>query len=169
MHPQAFTKWQEIMKEHGPHHTPDMKPLEVLDVGSFDLNGTLRPLIEGLGWNYTGLDLVMGDNVDIVSLKPNRFPISSRTYDLVISNATIEHVERPWLWVPELFRITQVGGRVMIMNPTVMPYHAREISNEAVDCYRILKDGMRVLMNDAGLEHVHTDQDEIYCWGIGQA
>ena len=36
----------------------------VLDVGSQDVNGTYKPLFAG--WEYKGLDICPGSNVDIV-------------------------------------------------------------------------------------------------------
>ena len=34
------------------------------------MNGTYRPLVTGLGWHYTGLDVSDGPNVDLVSPDP---------------------------------------------------------------------------------------------------
>ncbi len=168
MHPRAYAKWEELTSHHVQMPSNGMAPMSVLDVGSFDLNGTLKPIMIKFG-NYTGIDLVNGPNVDVVVTEPYRYPFPNGNFDLIVSNATVEHIQRPWVWMTELARLTAIGGMVIVMNPTVMPYHAQEISNEALDCWRILKDGMRLLMNDAGLDVICADQDDTYCWGVGRA
>ena len=126
----------------------------VLDVGSYDVNGTYRPLIEGKGWQYTGLDLTPGPNVDIVSPEPYLFPIADNTYDIVISGSTMEHVEAIWLWVPELVRVLKQGGLLVIVTHWQFPEHRYPI-----DCWRIMPDGMKFLFDQ-------TDWLEYYAIGI---
>jgi len=36
----------------------------VLDVGSYDVNGCYKNLFTDVGYNYTGLDMAKGPNVD---------------------------------------------------------------------------------------------------------
>lgn len=63
------------------------KNKDVLDCGSLDINGNNRYLFTNC--NYTGVDIVDGDNVDIVSMiheyKPNR------GYNTIISTECFEH------------------------------------------------------------------------------
>lgn len=121
----------------------------VLDVGSYDVNGTYRPLVESLGWGYVGLDVAKGPNVDIVASDPYRFPIGDGAYDVVISGSTMEHVEAIWLWVPELVRVLRPGGLLAIVTHWQFPEH-----RYPVDCWRIMADGMRYLFDQTGqLEH----------------
>lgn len=68
------------------------------------------------------------------------------TYDIVVSGQVIEHVRKPWLWVPELARVCKPGGVVLTVNPVSWPYHEAPI-----DCWRIYPEGMRSLCEDAGL------------------
>lgn len=117
----------------------------VLDVGSYDVNGTYRPLVEGLGWQYTGLDLQPGPNVDIVASNPDRYPIADGAYDVVISGSTMEHVARPWRWVPELVRILRPGGLLCIVTHWQFPEH-----RYPMDYWRFMADGMRLLFDDTG-------------------
>jgi len=122
----------------------DARPT-VLDVGSYDVNGTYRPLVEGLGWQYTGLDLQPGPNVDIVASNPDRYPIADGAYDVVISGSTMEHVARPWRWVPELVRILRPGGLLCIVTHWQFPEH-----RYPMDYWRFMADGMRLLFDDTG-------------------
>jgi SAM-dependent methyltransferase len=118
--------------------------VRVLDVGSYDVNGTYRSTIDSYGWEYTGLDLVAGPNVDIVALDPYAFPFKDCHFDIVISGSTMEHVERPWLWVPELARVLVPGGLLAILTHWQFPVHRFPI-----DTYRYLPDGMMVLFDEA--------------------
>lgn len=121
----------------------------VLDVGSYDVNGTFRPLIEARGWQYTGLDIAAGPNVDIVTLDPYHFPIADEAFDLVISGSTMEHVGAIWRWIPELVRVLRRGGYLAITT------HWQEREHRyPVDCWRVLPDGMRYILEDSGLVDV---------------
>jgi SAM-dependent methyltransferase len=61
--------------------------MDVLDVGSLDVNGNNRYLFTG--GQYTGLDLGPGPNVDIVHLAHTYSP--GKEYDVVISTECFEH------------------------------------------------------------------------------
>ncbi len=116
--------------------------LYCLDVGSLDVNGTFRPLVEGRGWHYTGLDIEPGPNVDIFTDDPYKFPIGPDAYDVVISGSTMEHVEAIWLWLPELVRVLRPGGLLAIVTHWQIIEH-----RYPVDFWRILPDGMRFLFD----------------------
>lgn len=71
---------------------PDkFKGVDVLDIGSLDVNGNNRYLFKD--YSYTGVDLAPGDNVDVVS-KGHEFK-SDKHFDLVISTECFEH-DREW-------------------------------------------------------------------------
>jgi SAM-dependent methyltransferase len=120
--------------------------LRVLDVGSLDVNGTYRPLVEGRGWQYTGLDAREGPNVDIVAVNPFVYPFIDGHFDLVISGSTMEHVTAIWEWVDELARLVKPGGTLIIIT-----HHAFPLHRYPVDCWRIMPDGMAYLFERAGL------------------
>ena len=140
MHAEARTAMDEILRKA---NLPAGS--RVLDVGSYDVNGTYRPLVEERGLVYTGLDLEAGPNVDIVSKYPYKFPVRANTYDMVLSGSTMEHVEAIWLWVPELVRVLKPGGLLAIVTHWQFPEH-----KYPVDCWRIMPDGMTYLFNQTG-------------------
>jgi SAM-dependent methyltransferase len=119
--------------------------LSVLDVGSYNVNGTFRPLIESRGWQYTGLDQVAGPNVDVVAVAPFVFPFVDDSFDVVISGSTMEHVTAIWRWIPELVRVLAPGGFLAIHTHWSFPEHRYPL-----DCFRILPDGMRYLFDETG-------------------
>lgn len=118
--------------------------LNVLDVGSLDVNGSYRDMVNAHGWTYTGLDMRKGRNVDIVA-EPYSYPIEDGTYDVVISGSTMEHVEAVWLWLPELIRVLKPGGHLVVYTHWKFVEH-----RYPVDCWRILPDGMRFLFDYCG-------------------
>lgn len=119
---------------------------KVLDVGSLDVNGNYRELITSRGWEYTGLDIEPGKNVDIVAKGPYCFGGAvARNFDIVISGSTMEHVKAIWLWVPELVSRLRLGGMLAIVTHWQFPEH-----RYPVDCWRIMPDGMRHLFNETG-------------------
>lgn len=64
----------------------------ILDCGSLDINGNNRYLFEW-DYNYTGIDVGGGNNVDIVESAHLFHP--DREYDVVISTEMLEH-NRYW-------------------------------------------------------------------------
>ncbi len=128
----------------------------LLDVGSLDVNGTTRPMVDRRGWQYTGVDIVPGKNVDVVSADPYRYPFDDAAFDIVISSCVMEHVEAIWLWVPELVRLLGPGGLLAIITHTSYPYH-----QFPVDCWRVMPDGMRYLFDQTGT--LERYEIEMFC------
>lgn len=149
MHKEAYAQMEALLD----NFETDMPGLSVLDVGSLDVNGTYRPLIEPRGWDYTGLDIVPGPNVDVVAADPFDWPLISGSFDVVISGSTMEHVTAIWRWVPELVRVLRPGGTLIIITHWQFVEH-----RYPVDCWRIMPDGMRYLFDETGaLEDYHIE------------
>jgi SAM-dependent methyltransferase len=139
MHKDSYLQMQRILMQWPG-------PANLLDVGSFSVNGSYRPIVEGHGWQYTGVDIVPGKNVDIVSQNPYLFPFSDGAFDIVISGSVMEHVKCIWFWVPELARLVRPGGMLAIITHTHWKYHPHP-----VDCWRIMPDGMQLLFDLTGV------------------
>lgn len=136
MHPESYALMDEMLRR------TSRTSAHVLDVGSYNVNGTFRPLVEQRGWNYTGLDTVDGPNVDVVAQDPFAFPFDEDAFDVVLSGSTMEHVTAIWRWVPELVRVLKPGGLLAIHTHWKFPEH-----RYPVDCWRIMPDGMRYLFD----------------------
>ena len=118
------------------------QPLKVLDIGSLDVNGTYKKLFKPPKYKYMGLDLIPGENVDIVAAGPYNYDlVKENSIDIVISGQTMEHVEALWLWVLELKRVLKPGGLICLIAP-----NRHETHRHLVDCWRILADGMEYLL-----------------------
>jgi hypothetical protein len=134
MHGSCF----EIVKRFEQKHVRQLKrdtPLNVLDVGSYDVNGTYKPIFLLPDYTYTGIDITPGPNVDRV-VEPYNF--GPEQYDVVISGSCMEHVEDIFAWARALMQTCRVGGTICVTAPHTWPQH-----RHPVDCWRIYPDGMR--------------------------
>jgi len=140
-------------------------PLKVLDIGSLDVNGTYKDLFPAPKYEYKGLDLVPGGNVDIVARGPyDYYPVENDSIDLVISGQTMEHVEAIWLWVLEMKRILKPGGLMCLIVVNEHPLH-----RHPVDCWRVRADGMIYLLRShAGLEILEAKEVGVDTIGIAR-
>ncbi len=126
---------------------PDSQ-LRIADVGSFDVNGSYKPLITNKKWTYVGLDIEAGPNVDVVlSNGDNWSNVRDNSFDVVVSGQALEHTKHPWLFMAEIARILKPGGRTCVIAPHTWGFHRYPL-----DCWRILPDGMKALMEFCGLE-----------------
>jgi SAM-dependent methyltransferase len=126
----------------------EQEKLVVADLGSYDVNGSYRPLFAESAWRYLGLDVSPGPNVDIVMRNPYRWPeLPSDVADVVISGQALEHIEFFWLTMLEISRILKPGGLCCLIAPSAGPEH-----RFPVDCWRFYRDGMAALGKWAGFE-----------------
>lgn len=134
----------DIMQHFINKYIDNSTYITVLDIGSRDINGNFKSLFQNKNCKYLGLDILSGPNVDIVSKGPYDFGLVNQ-FDFVISGNCLEHVEAPWKWIKEVERVTKPGGIVCIITP-----FATGIHGYPVDCYRILPDGYRYLLEKEG-------------------
>lgn len=135
-------------------------PMRIADIGAYDVNGNLRAIFQRPGWEYVGFDMASGPNVDRVLPHSHVWhDIESVSFDAVVSVSTLEHTLRPHLVVREMARIVKRGGHVCFTAPYAWPKH-----DHPIDCFRIYPDGMRAMMEDAGLVDIHTHMREVDSW-----
>jgi len=125
------------------------KSYKILDVGSLRVEGQ-QSYVDLIPehWNYTGLDIIAGLNVDIVPDSPYDYPYAAKTFDVIISGQTIEHVENPFRWSAELYRVLKPGGQICVIGPSTGPEH------HCPDYWRILPDGMIALLCAGGFNGI---------------
>ena len=83
----------------------------VLEVGSADVNGTIRPHFRADG--YTGVDIVAGPGVDRV-VEPTRLPFDADHFAAVVSTEMLEHAEYPAAVLGEMRRVLKPGGVLLL-------------------------------------------------------
>ncbi|MEN9435948.1 MAG: hypothetical protein RIR09_603 [Pseudomonadota bacterium] len=133
------------------------KRLDIVDLGSTEMGACYRPIFDKPGWNYLGVDLAPGPNVNRVLKQPYHWKeIPSGSVDLLISGQVLEHVEFFWITALEISRVLKPGGMACLIAPSSGPEH-----RYPVDCWRFYPDGMRAFAKVARLHciEVYTDWD----------
>ncbi len=109
----------------------------------------IRPYLRGKGaTDLTRYDIASDDpDVHIGPLESMRFGDAS--FDSVLCNAVLEHVQNAERAIRELARVVRKGGHVVVAVPFLQPYHACP-----GDYRRYTADGLAELGRSAGLEVV---------------
>lgn len=126
MHESAMMTGKAFFAEYG------QKAKTVLDVGAFNINGTLRDALPQ-GLEYYGVDLTEGQGVDYVLDDTGILPFSDESFDLVVSTSCLEHDPCYWLTFAEMVRVAKQF--VYISVPAAWPFH-----QHPVDCWRFQPD-----------------------------
>jgi len=90
-------------------------------------------------WTYTGLDIVSGDNVDVVVNDGYKYPFNDNEFDIVICANVLEHVEDIYKLTEEIGRLS--NGFVLLFVPWDRPLH-----NYPIDCWRMSPVGLSFLI-----------------------
>lgn len=157
MHKTAFQNCKRFVE----NYLSTQDKLRILDVGSYDVNGTVRPIFNTPNWSYVGMDMhgSKEKNVDINLLDPHHFPFSSNTFDVVVSSSCLEHDPTFWITFQEMVRITKHDGWIYLNVPSTGHYHGYP-----VDCWRFLKDAYSGLAKWTGITLVEQYIDERDQW-----
>ncbi len=156
MHQSSMKKMALFRKKYLKDREKDR--LQIMDLGSCDVNGSYKPLFDAPKWIYKGIDLSSGPNVDIVLKHPYFWhEIRSHSADVIISGQAFEHIEFFWITMLEINRILKCGGLCCIIAPSAGTQH-----RYPVDCWRFYPDGFAALSRFAKLEtlDVSTQWDE---------
>ena len=148
MHKSAMRR----MKWFVENYIPKDKKVKVLDVGSYNVNGSYRQLFNGSQVEYVGLDLSKGPNVDFIPKDPyswNELPDES--FDFIISGNAFEHIEYPWLTIKEIYKKLKPEGFACILTPFALGEH-----RYPTDCYRYYSDGFKALAKWGGFKIVEV-------------
>lgn len=94
------------IKEKFPNY---FRNTRVLEVGSLDINGSVRQFFDEC--NYTGVDLGPGKGVDVIS-KGEELSYSNNFFDVTLSCECFEHNEQWEKTFLNMIRMTVPGGLV---------------------------------------------------------
>lgn len=135
-------------------HLTRGRPATVVDIGSYDVNGSYKEHFDDPAWKYVGVDLEAGPNVDVVLESPYRLPFATGSIDVLVSGQAIEHMDYFWLSWLEMVRVTAPGGLIFLLAPSRGPEH-----RYPVDCWRFYPDGFRALAQWGGADLVEATTD----------
>jgi SAM-dependent methyltransferase len=136
--------------------------LRVLDVGSGCSEGSLscRDLFVPPVFDYVGLDIYQGHNVDYVPEDPYSWSeLGSESFDVVVSNQVFEHIPFFWITAAEVARVLVPGGLVVVVSPSSGFPHRYPI-----DCWRFYPDSWNALCDYVGLELLESYREWPVTW-----
>lgn len=124
----------------------------VLEVGSFNVNGTIRPFF--LEEGYVGCDISEGPGVDAVLEDPRTLPFENDQFGIVVSTEMLEHAEFPDEILAEMARVCRPTGTVLVTTRSPgFPHH------NPPDYRRYTEDELRIALEKAGFERVIVEND----------
>jgi SAM-dependent methyltransferase len=154
MHYSSFLKADLFVKNYVSHLLDGDRKVSVIEVGSksYEEQDTFKSLFADLRYDYTGLDVEPGANVDIVPTSGYVWSeLTDNSYDVALSGQTFEH--NPFFWVTfcEMARILKPGGFLFVIAPGGGPVH-----RYPYDCWRFYPDSWGALCALSGMYLVET-------------
>lgn len=143
----------------------DCRDKSVLDVGSLDINGSLKPIfMEAGATSYTGIDIRPGPGVDIV-MNAHNLLFADNSYDIVVSGEMLEHDSHFWQTAMQIGRVLKPGGWfVLSARGNGFPLHLHPD-----DFYRFMPSSYYVIFELARCHTVLVEEDpnEPGLFGLG--
>ena len=157
MHPTAMNNAKQFFDCYGSSFVEkDGKKIKVIEIGSQDVNGTLRTVCPP-EFEYVGVDFVAGKGVDVILDDPYKLPFESETADIVVSSSCFEHSEMFWLLYIEIMRLLKPNGLFYLNVPANGDFH-----RYPVDCWRFYPDSGRGLITWAKHNGINATMLESY-------
>lgn len=129
----------------------------VLEIGSRDVNGSVRTLIEPYAGSYVGVDVVAGPGVDrVVPAERLVDEFGPEGFDIVVSTEMLEHVKDWRSAVSNMKRVLVPGGRLVLTTRSDgFPYHGYPH-----DYWRYDVDDFARIFADLHIETLEPDTSE---------
>lgn len=127
-----------------------LAPMHTLELGSTNVNGSVRPLFTG---EYIGIDRLPGIGVDQV-MNANALTFPDDSFDVVVSTSMLEHDPAFWKTLPEVARVLRSGG-FFILTTVSLNFHV----HDEPDFWRFLPNTWPLLMEMAQCDMVESRDD----------
>lgn len=135
---------------------PDTRDLRVLEVGSRNVNGSYRGLIEPCV-EYIGVDLDGGPGVDVqCDAAELQTVIGRRRFDLVVCTEMLEHAER-WAEVIHNLKAAVTPGGLLIVTTRSPGFPRHDYPG---DWWRFTQEHMRDMFSDFEIIALEDDPSE---------
>lgn len=155
MHPSAMDFLHAAILEQ------DVSGKRILEVGSFDVNGSPRSVIDQFGpAEYIGVDMRMGPGVDVVCNAADLLgAFEPESFDMVISTEMMEHAEDWRAAIYNIKALCKPGGIVIITaRGPGFQYHPEETAEGFYgDYWRFKVTDMEQIFADFDIINCHRD------------
>jgi SAM-dependent methyltransferase len=127
----------------------------VLEVGSLDVNGSVRPLFTGVA-SYLGVDALDGAGVDLV-LDAHQLTskFEKASFDVVVSTEMLEHDSEFWNSLAMMGEVLKPGGHLLL----TARGNGFWIHNYPHDYFRFLPESFHSLLRLAGCNVLEVTED----------
>lgn len=127
----------------------------VLDVGSLDINGSLRDYVVGLGCKeYIGIDMRNGKGVDIVCNTDDMVEkFGKESFDIIICSEALEHVLNWKRAISNIKNVCKKDGIIVIM----VPSYGFGLHDYPTDYWRYELDDMKNIFSDCKILILEKD------------
>jgi len=91
-------------------------------------SGQVSSIFNSLGYDVYNIDLVLESENDHnlrLDLNKDKLPFDNQTFDTVIAQEIIEHLENPWALLREIKRILKPDGKLIISTPNILSLRSR--------------------------------------------
>ncbi|HLC94538.1 MAG TPA: methyltransferase domain-containing protein [Patescibacteria group bacterium] len=132
----------------------EIKGKKIIEVGSYDVNGSLRYIIELLKpKEYIGVDIERGSGVDIICSAEKLIErFGKNSFDVVISTCVLEHV-RDWKTsVSNIKNVCRENGVIIIIVPSQWGFHPYP-----QDYWRFSRKDMQKIFQDCDIQELDED------------
>jgi SAM-dependent methyltransferase len=131
----------------------------VLEVGSFNVNGSVRSMFAE---PYIGLDMRDGPGVDVVGdVLTHHF--GDGEFNTIVSTETLEHCAQPWKAIERMSYWLAPGGKMLISVPFRFDFH-----EYPSDYWRMTHEGLKLLFEAAGLTTLEAEIIDTHTYGMAQ-
>lgn len=97
---------------------------DFLEIGARARSGNVRRQLVPEPWRYVGLDILAGENVDVVGDAHNLSEVFPQgRFKGLMSLSVFEHLAMPWKAAVEMNRVMTLGGRAFIGTHQTFPVH----------------------------------------------
>src|SRR2546423_2278321 len=151
MHDSAFRIGELVMQTYC-----DLPQARILEIGSMDVNGSLRDFAETTT-QYVGVDLEKGPSVDVIVKPGEKLPFDDGSFNLVMASSAFEHDPSFWDTFLEMCRVTKRGGHVYVNAPSNGGVHRYPL-----DCWRFYPDAGLALADYARTHEKQVDLVESF-------
>lgn len=154
---ESVMKWTaQVIKKH----IAPLDGLIVLEVGSYNVNGSVRPLFDASA-DYIGVDSREGPGVDVMMNAHDLYNqgkaigFSNNVIDVIVCTEMLEHDSDPFASMAEMGRVLKPQGHLIITaRGNGFPLH-----EYPDDHWRFMPSSFKILFELAGCELIECKED----------